>query len=131
VELSDLELDVFERYKEWIQEATGTGMTKSYKMVVLDYMLSRGQENWHGQATPEQIAPYFHRYLTEKDYRINTDFSDKQGKDLRIYNEKKITSLLARMPLSKWSGNVFGERNCFINSETAVSKRCSSPVEGA
>ena len=45
-ELSDIELDAFERYKKWIQEATGTGMTKSYKMIVLHYMLSRGQDNW-------------------------------------------------------------------------------------
>ena len=107
-ELSATELDVFEINRKWIQEATGTSMTKSYKMVVLHYMLSRGQNNWLDPVTPEQIAAYFHQYLTEKDYRINTDFSDKQGKELRIYSEKKITSLLTRMPLSKWSGSSKG-----------------------
>ncbi|MEK4715755.1 DEAD/DEAH box helicase family protein [Sporosarcina sp. FSL K6-5500] len=107
-ELSDIELDAFEVYKNWIQEATGTGMTKSYKMIVLHYMLSRGQDEWLTPVTPEQIAPYFHRYFTEKDYRIRTDFSDNKGKELRIYNEKKITSLLTRMPLSYWSDSSKG-----------------------
>jgi len=107
-ELSDVEEDVFESHKKWIQEATGTSMTKSYKMVVLSYMLSRGQDNWLNPITPKEIAPYFHQYLTEKDYRIRTDFSDKQGQELRTYNEKKITSLLTRMPLSKWSGSSKG-----------------------
>ncbi|WP_438317214.1 DEAD/DEAH box helicase family protein [Sporosarcina sp. FA9] len=107
-ELSVLELDAFEKYKKWFQEATGTGMTKSYKMVVLHYMLSRGRDNWLDSATPEDIAPYFHQYLTEKEYRLNTDFSDKQGKELRRFDEKKITSLLIRMPLTKWSGSSKG-----------------------
>lgn len=107
-ELSEIEQHAFEANKQWLQEVTGTGMNKSYKMVVLHYMLSRGQDNWLNPATPEQIAPYFHQYLTEKDYRINTDFSDIQGQELRIYNEKKITSLLTRMPLSKWSGSSKG-----------------------
>ena len=107
-ELSDVELDALQRYKKWIQEATGTGMTKSYKMVVLHYMLSRGQDNWLNPVTPEQIAPYFHRYFTEKDFRMRTDFSDKQGKELRTYNEKKITSLLTRMPFPYWSGSSKG-----------------------
>jgi len=107
-ELSDIELDAFERDKKWIQEATGTGMTKSYKMIVLHYMLSRGQHNWLNPVTPEQIAPYFHRYFTEKDYRIRTDFSDKQGEELRTYNKKKIASLLTRMPLPYWSSSSKG-----------------------
>ncbi|MBO0589242.1 hypothetical protein [Sporosarcina sp. E16_8] len=91
-ELSDIELDVFERYK----------------MIVLHYILSRGQDNWLTPVTSKQIAPYFHRYFTEKDYRIRTDFSVQQGKELRTYNEKKITSLLTRMPLSYWSGSSKG-----------------------
>jgi hypothetical protein len=58
-------------------------------MIVLHYMLSRGQDNWLTPVTPAQIAPYFHRYFTEKDYRIRIDFSDQQGKELRTYNEKE------------------------------------------
>lgn len=107
-ELNREELNVFEAHKVWIQEVTGTSMTKSYKMIVLDYMLSRGVDHWLNPATPEEIAPYFHRYLTSKDYRIQIDLSHKQGKEMRIYNESKITSLLKRMPLSKWSSSSKG-----------------------
>ncbi|KAA0966371.1 hypothetical protein FQ087_09110 [Sporosarcina sp. ANT_H38] len=86
-------------------------MTKSYKMIVLHYMLSRGQDSWLNPVTPEQIAPYFHRYFSEKDYSIRTDFSDKQGKELRTYNEKKITSLLTPLPehaqiLYRWTEEI-------------------------
>lgn len=107
-ELNAAEQQAYELNKKWLQEVTGTGMNKSYKMVVLNYMLQKGQENWLTPVTPEEIAPYFHQYLTEKDYRRNADFSDKQGKELRDYNEKKIVSLLTRMPLSKWSSSSKG-----------------------
>ena len=107
-ELNEAEQQAFESNKGWLQEVTGTGMNKSYKMVVLHYLLSKGQENWLNPVTPAEIAPFFHEYLTAKDYRIHVDFSDKQGKELRNYNEKKIISLLTRMPLSKWSASSKG-----------------------
>jgi len=45
-ELSEEELQVWETYKDWFIEVEKTGMNKSYKMVVLLYMLSRGPESW-------------------------------------------------------------------------------------
>lgn len=107
-ELTEAEQKAYELNKQWLQEVTATAMNKSYKMVVLKYMLTKGRKYWLNPVTPEEIAPYFHRYLTEKDYRRNADFSDKQGKELKDYNEKKIISLLTRMPLSKWSGSSKG-----------------------
>lgn len=107
-ELTTEELDVFESTKEWIQEATKTSMTKSYKMIVLSYMLSQGQELWLNSVTPEQVAPYFHHFITSKEYRLNIDFSVNQKDDLLIYNKKKISALIAKMPMSTWHNSSNG-----------------------
>ncbi|WP_341201251.1 DEAD/DEAH box helicase family protein [Planomicrobium okeanokoites] len=108
-ELDETEQDVWLNHKDWLIEVERTGMTKSYKMVVLSYMLSKGEGNWLDPITPQEAAPYFHQYLTEKDYRLKTDFSDAQGKRLREYNEKAVSDLIARMPMTKWSGSAKGE----------------------
>jgi hypothetical protein len=42
----------------------GTSQHNIAGFLALHYMLSRGQDNWLDPATPEQIAPYFHHYLT-------------------------------------------------------------------
>ncbi|PKH10678.1 DEAD/DEAH box helicase family protein [Planomicrobium sp. MB-3u-38] len=104
-ELDEAEQEVWLNYKDWLIEVERTGMTKSYKMVVLSYMLSKGEDNWLDPITPQEAAPYFHQYLTEKDYRLKTDFSDAQGKRLREYNEKAVSDLIARMPMTKWGGS--------------------------
>src|SRR5690606_6765254 len=67
--------------------------------------LSKGEDHWLDPITPQEAAPYFHQYLTEKDYRLNTDFGDAQGKRLKEYNDKAISDLIARMPMTKWSGS--------------------------
>lgn len=107
-ELNVQERSAFEQHKEWIQEVCRTGMNKSYKMVVLKFMLSKGSEKWLEPITAQEVAPYFHHYLTSKTYRMQADFSDKQGKELLVYNERKITSLIHRMPMTKWSGSSKG-----------------------
>lgn len=116
-DLSPVELEVLRAHENWFLNITTTSMNKSYKMVVLAYLLTKGPSNWLDAVTPEEIAPYFHQYLTGKDYRMKIDFSDKQGKELRDYNEQKIVSLLKRMPLAKWSSSSKGlisfENNLF------------------
>ncbi|TWT01865.1 DEAD/DEAH box helicase family protein [Planomicrobium sp. CPCC 101079] len=104
-ELTGEEETIWMKYKPWFIEVEKTGMTKSYKLVVLSYMLSKGIERWLEPITPKEAAPYFHQYLTEKDYRLKIDFSDAQGKRLHNYNEKKIADLISNMPMSKWSGS--------------------------
>ncbi|WP_142828604.1 DEAD/DEAH box helicase family protein [Planococcus soli] len=104
-ELMEKEQEVWLKFKGWFLEAEKTGMTKSYKMVVLNYMLSKGEKRWLEPITSEEAAPFFHKYLTEKDYRMNIDFSDIQGKRLRTYDQKKMTDLIAQMPMTKWSGS--------------------------
>ncbi|MDN7227864.1 DEAD/DEAH box helicase family protein [Planococcus sp. N064] len=104
-ELTEEEKDVWLKYKNWLLEVEKTGMVKSYKMVVLSYMLSKGENRWLEPITPEEAAPFFHGYLTEKDYRMNIDFSDAQGKRLRKYDQKKMADLVSLMPMNKWSGS--------------------------
>ncbi|MEW9109530.1 MAG: DEAD/DEAH box helicase family protein [Cytobacillus gottheilii] len=107
-ELSEAEERVFERYKYWFIEAEKTGMAKSYKMVVLLAMLDRGIGHWYESITPEEVAPFFYQYLMEKEYRKHIDFSDKASKKLWEYDKPGLSSLISKMPMSKWSGNSKG-----------------------
>ncbi|WP_153733166.1 hypothetical protein [Sporosarcina obsidiansis] len=106
--MGTLELEVLNQHKDWLIEVNRTAITKSYKMVVLQYMLSRGSANWHKPVTPVEVAPYFHGYLMEKAYRRDVDLADKRGKTLHIYNEAKTANLIADMPMTKWSGSSKG-----------------------
>ena len=107
-ELSEDEEQVYDRYKEWIIEAEKTGMAKSYKMVVLLAMLDRGKNYWNAPITPEDAAPFFHQYLMGKEHRKLIDFSDKASKLLWNYDSSGVSSLIARMPMTKWSGSSKG-----------------------
>jgi superfamily II DNA or RNA helicase/HKD family nuclease len=107
-ELSEREKEVFKKYESWLVEVERTPMSKSYKMVVLQAMLQRGSSRWHLPITPQEAAPFFHRYLTEKEYRKRIDFSDKETKRLWVYDEEKVSKLIARMPMTKWSGSSNG-----------------------
>ena len=102
-ELSELEKEVLEEHRDWLIEVNTTGMTKSYKMVLLKYMLTRGPSRWHEPVTPNEVAPFFHAYLMEKPYRRNKDLSDKQGKKNQVYNEKEFVKLISEMPMTRLS----------------------------
>lgn len=107
-ELTSEEEFVFRKVEHWLREVERTVMSKSYKMVVLLAMLQRGPSDWYKQITPAAIAPFFHQYLTEKEYRKQIDFSDKETKRLWEYEEKKVSKLIAKMPMSKWSNSSKG-----------------------
>ncbi|MDD9311793.1 DEAD/DEAH box helicase family protein [Cytobacillus firmus] len=107
-ELDGIEEKVYSRYKDWFIEVERTGMAKSYKMVVLLAMLERGQRHWYDPITPIEAAPFFHNYLMEKEHRKRIDFSDKASKKLWDYDEAGVSSLISRMPMSKWSGSSKG-----------------------
>lgn len=118
-ELDDDEQETWLKHKKWFLEVEKTGMNKSYKMVLLKYMLSRGLANWFKAVSPIEVAPFFHLFLMEKEYRFKADFSDTKGKGLRRYDEKKMAFLIADMPMTKWSGSardnlvVFDGRDSF------------------
>ena len=99
--LTEQELEAYDLYKDWLEEVEKTAMTKSYKMVLLSYMLSRGVNHWFEPVTAETVAPYFVDYLTTKEYRRKID---SIGPDL-----KKAASLIGRMPMTKWSNSSKGK----------------------
>lgn len=107
-ELNDREVEVFKRVEPWLREVEATGMAKSYKMIVLLYMLEKGAEHWLEPITPEKVASYFHHYLMEKEYRKNIDFSDSSSQKLWEYDQAKVAKLIADMPMSKWAGSSKG-----------------------
>lgn len=107
-ELTAREQEVYHHNESWIVEAEKTGMSKSYKMVLLKVLLDRGIDSWFLPITPKDAAAGFHQFLTEKEYRKRIDLSDKSGKQLWEYNENKVSSLISRMPMSKWSGSSKG-----------------------
>ncbi|MBT2728567.1 DEAD/DEAH box helicase family protein [Bacillus sp. ISL-75] len=120
-ELTSEEVDVFNRYENWFVEVEKTGMSKSYKMVVLLAMLVRGPSNWFDPITPNEAAPFFHNYLMEKEHRKRIDFSDKSSVKLWDYNEQKVSKLIATMPMTMWNkGLTSFENNVFrLNFDVA------------
>jgi superfamily II DNA or RNA helicase/HKD family nuclease len=107
-ELSDTERVVYETHQPWLQEVEATVMTKSYKMVLLLAMLERGPHHWFEPIRAEEAAPFFHRYLTEKEYRKQIDFSHKKTRRLWDYDARGVSRLIATMPMSKWAGSSKG-----------------------
>ncbi|MBP1995822.1 DEAD/DEAH box helicase family protein [Paenibacillus eucommiae] len=103
--LEPAEKEVFYKYEAWIRDVEKTVMAKSYKMVVLLYMLERGVESWPKPVTPREVAPFFHKYLTEKEYRRRIDFSDREAQRLWTYDEDGVSQLIARMPMQKWGSS--------------------------
>ncbi|GGE00077.1 hypothetical protein GCM10010911_68800 [Paenibacillus nasutitermitis] len=103
--LTPAESEVYYRYEAWLRDVEKTAMSKSYKMVVLLNMLERGGENWTNPVTPREVAPFFHHYLTDKEYCKRIDFSDRESQRLWTYNEDGVSQLIARMPMTKWSSS--------------------------
>ncbi|WP_084135341.1 DEAD/DEAH box helicase family protein [Mesobacillus selenatarsenatis] len=102
-ELTEQEKAVYKRYENWLVEVEKTSMSKSYKMVLLLAMLNLGVTEWNKPITSREVAPFFHRYLTETEYRKRIDFSDKSSKKLWEYNEKAVSKLIETMPMTLWN----------------------------
>ncbi|OIK09596.1 DEAD/DEAH box helicase family protein [Bacillus sp. MUM 13] len=117
-ELSPKERAVYKNYQNWLKDIENNSMTKSYKMVVILAMLDRGIKNWDKPLSPNEAAPFFHRYLTEAAYRKQIDFADR--KDLWEYNEKKISKLIETMPMNKWTGNSAGFKDGYFTLNFSI-----------
>ncbi len=102
-ELSEHEEEVFYKYHQWFEKLEKETMSKSYKMVILQYMLDKGPDNWLNPIIPSEVALYFHNFYMEKEYRKNIDFSDRSSKKLWDYDEDKVAKLIAQMPMTKWT----------------------------
>ncbi len=107
-ELSEQESQTFLRYEDWFIEVERTRMDKSYKMILLLAMLERGPSEWMKPITAKEVAPFFHSYLMEKEYRKRIDFSNQSSKKLWEYNEAKVAKLIETMPMTMWSGSSKG-----------------------
>lgn len=107
-ELDSREAEVYNRYKFWLREAESTVLSKGYKMTVLLYMLQRGVARWTEPVTALEVAPFFHRFYMEKEFRKRIDFSDGESTRLWEYDENKVAKLVATMPMTKWSGSSKG-----------------------
>lgn len=124
-ELDVTETEAYLLYKDWFEEVEKTAMNKSYKMIILLYMLSKVDDRWLDPITPEEAAPFFHDYLTSKEYRKRIDFSGKEAKQMESYDERKVSSLIARMPMTKWSGSSNG-MVIFENNQFSISLQIDS-----
>lgn len=107
-ELTVKEIELYDRYESWLVDVEKTSMSKSYKMVVLLAMLQRGPSNWFDSITSAEVAPFFHHFLMEKEYRKRIDFSDKGARKLWNFDEQGVSKLIATMPMTKWSGSSKG-----------------------
>lgn len=119
-ELTETENRVYTKHLTWLQKVEKESMTKSYKMVVLQYMLNKGPSNWYKPVTPEEVAPYFHQFYMEKEYRKQIDFSSANTKRLWEYDEARVARLIAQMPMDKWMDKdndlvLFQDGEFFIN----------------
>lgn len=115
-ELSQKEEEVFTKHYKWLDKLEKESMTKSYKMVVLQYLLEKGPDKWFESVTPEEVAPYFHRFYMSETHRKQIDFSNKNNRKLWDYDEKGVAKLIATMPMKKWVGDddlIVFENNIF------------------
>jgi len=118
-ELNELEQETYRNCEWWFREAEQTGMSKSYKMVLLLGMLERGSEDWNRPITPAEAAPHFHTYMMGKEYRKRIDFSDSKSRQMWDYDAFKVAKLIAEMPMTKWSGSSKG-RVTFVEGSFAI-----------
>jgi hypothetical protein len=122
--LTKEEEDAFYSYDEWLRDVERTAMAKSYKMIILLYMLERGPDHWMEPITALEAAPFFHKFLMEKEYRKRIDFSDPELQKLWEYNAAGVSQLIAKMPMTKW-GNVKGSMTRY--EKGVFSLRCQPP----
>ena len=98
-ELTAEEIEAFEKHEQLLVEIEKTAMTKSYKMVLLKSMFERGAVNWPKAITASEIATFFAQYLADPT-RSRIDAIDS--------DDKKVISLIEKMPMTKWSGSSKG-----------------------
>lgn len=98
-ELNNLEKDVASTYTSWLTKLENETMSKSYKMVILKFLLSKGPDNWLEPITPEDAAQYFHDFYMRTEYIKQADFSTTNTKKLWDFNEQKTATLIRNMPM--------------------------------
>lgn len=121
-DLNEREIIVLQRYQDWFIEVERTGMSKSYKMVLLKCMLTRGIYDWFKPFKAIEASACFYDYIWSKKYRRNIDMTEKQQSTFATFNENKIATLIQNMPMKFWSGSSnglvkFEDKTFWINVE--------------
>lgn len=105
-------------FSNWYEHIRKTKIDRShgvkvYKHVLLLAMLERGPNEWWKPVKPEEVAPYFYRFMVDNDSIKNLSFADKGKEDLRNkYNVKKVAYLIRVNPMRYW-----GKFSCYQNGE--------------
>lgn len=97
---------VFAQYKGFLEEVEATSMTKSYKMVLLHVMLSRGPSRWHHPISAEEAAGPFFDYLMATTFRRQTEVEGSRS--LKSGRGPAVAALIAQMPMTHWSNSSQG-----------------------
>jgi superfamily II DNA or RNA helicase/HKD family nuclease len=106
-ELTEVEKEVVNTYRDLIRDVESTSMSRSYKMVLLKSLLARGTENWAHPISAVEAAPFFYQYLSEAPYRKQKEILTNK-KLAAGYNEKEVANLIKTMPMTKWAGSSGG-----------------------
>ncbi|MFS0558213.1 hypothetical protein [Brevibacillus sp. 179-C9.3 HS] len=102
-QLDKEEAIIAKRYSCWLKEVENTIIRKSYKMVLLHVMLTRGVYNWTKPITAEEVAPRFYQYYMNDEERKSIDFSDNETQKLWDAPVERTAQLIARMPMTHWA----------------------------
>lgn len=104
-ELNSEESALYEDARSLLHEAEYTDMTKSYKMIVLLIMLSRGVEGWLQPLRASEAARSFYDFINAESYRQQIDGMTKDFQS--PFNQQKLERLLLRMPFDKLAKGPF------------------------
>ncbi|MER2192202.1 MAG: DEAD/DEAH box helicase family protein [Solibacillus sp.] len=96
-ELTETELEIFTRHESLLVEIEKTAMTKSYKMVVLQAMLTRGEQLFATGITAKEVAPLFLTYLNHP-----------ARKWIDGVEDSKVQTVIEKMPMTKWAASSKG-----------------------
>lgn len=105
-------------YELWYEHIRRTKIDRShgvkvYKHVLLLAMLEKGPDEWWKPVTPEEVAPYFYRFMVDNEAVKNLTFADKGKEDLRKkYDVKKVVYLIRVNPMRYW-----GKFSCYQNGK--------------
>jgi superfamily II DNA/RNA helicase len=87
-ELTEREIEIFDRYENWFIEVEKTGMAKSYKMVVLLAMLERGKANWYEPTSSKEVHLFFTTTLWKRNIVKELIFPIKVPRNYGIMMKK-------------------------------------------
>lgn len=96
--LSEAEAAAYRATRGWFETLERTQMAQSYKMVLLEVMLARGEAGWNQPITPEEAAlPFFEFLQTDRRWA-----KERQPQPLLRppFRRAEVAALIARNPMT-------------------------------